>query len=116
MTTSTFFTEPLTDYFESLWSCQVSPKIILGDFNIHMDLTVGYTGVHGSHMFVIAACPCIGELFSDHFPVIVFHFPDKLDTLNDKKTNKIEEFVCLSLSSMNNICAQPHCEWREDIF
>ena len=69
MTTSTFFTEPLTDYLESLWSCQVSPKIILGDFNIHMDLTVGYTGVHGSHMFVIAACPCIGELFSEHFPV-----------------------------------------------
>ena len=91
VTTSTFFTEPLTDYLESLWSCQVSPKIILGDFNIHMDLTVGYTGVHGSHAAclstthelghtldliitrtsdnITAACPCIGELFSDHFPV-----------------------------------------------
>ena len=68
------------------------PLIILGDFNIHMDLLpVGYTGVDGSqeaclstthelrHTLdliitrtsdnIIAACPSIGELFSDHFPV-----------------------------------------------
>ena len=66
--------------------------IILGDFNIRMDLLpVGYTGVDGSQAAclstthelghtldlittrtsdnIIAACPCIGELFSDHFPV-----------------------------------------------
>ena len=38
---------------------------------------------------IIAACPCIGELFSDHFPVIVFHFPDKLDTLMTKRQTKL---------------------------
>ena len=66
--------------------------IILGDFNIRMDLLpVGYTGVDGSQAAclstthelghtlglitirasdnIIAACPCIGELFSEHFPV-----------------------------------------------
>ena len=35
---------------------------------------------------------------------------------NNKKTNKIVEFVCLSLSAINSACAQPYCEWREDIF
>ena len=68
------------------------PLIILGDFNIRMDLLpVGYTGVDGSQAAclstthelghtldlittrtsdnIIAACPCIGELFSEHFPV-----------------------------------------------
>ena len=35
---------------------------------------------------------------------------------NDKKTNKIEEFVCLNLRSINNTCTQPYCEWTEDIF
>ena len=92
VTTSTFFTEPFTDYLESLVMSS-EPLIILDDFNIRMDLLpVGYTGVHWSlaaclstthelgHTLdliiartsdnIIAACPCIGELFSDHFPVI----------------------------------------------
>ena len=66
------------------------PLIILGDFNIRMvDLPVGYNGVDGSHAAclstthelghtldliitrtsdnIIAACDCIGELFSDNF-------------------------------------------------
>ena len=92
MTTSTFFfTEPFTDYLESLVMSS-EPLIILGDFNIRMDLLpVGYTGVDGSQAAclstthelghtlglittrasdnIIAACPCIGELFSEHFPV-----------------------------------------------
>ena len=91
VTTSTFFTEPFTDYLESLVMSS-EPLIIFGDFNIRMDLLpVEYTGVDGSHEAclstthelghtldlittrtsdkIIAACPCIGELFSDHFPV-----------------------------------------------
>ena len=52
MTTSTFFTEPFTDYLESLVMSS-EPLIILGDFDIGMDLLpVGYTGVDESH----AAC------------------------------------------------------------
>ena len=52
MATSTFFTEPFTDYLESLVMSS-EPLIILGDFNIRMDLLpVGYTGVDGSQ----AAC------------------------------------------------------------
>ena len=92
VTTSTFFTEPFTDYLESL-VISSEPLIILGDFNIRIDLLpVGYTGVDGSHAAclstthelghtldlittltsdnIISACPCIVELFSDHFPVI----------------------------------------------
>ena len=90
VTTSTFYNGPFTDYLESLVMSS-EPLIILGDFNIRMDLPVGYTGVDGSHAAclstthelghtldliitrtsdnIIAACPCIGELFSDHFPV-----------------------------------------------
>ena len=90
MTTSTFFTEPFTDYLKSLVMSS-EPLIISGDFDIRMDLPVGYTGVDGSHAAylsnthelghtldliitrtsdnIIAACPSIGELFSDHFPV-----------------------------------------------
>ena len=91
VTTSTFFTDPFTVYLESLVMSSKS-LIILGDFNIRMDLLpVGYTGVDGSQAAclstthelghtldliitrtsdnIIAACPCIGELFSDHFPV-----------------------------------------------
>ena len=90
MATSTFFTEPFTDYLESLVMSS-EHLIILGDFNIRMDLPVGYTGVDESHaacLFttherghtldliitgtsdnIIAACPCIGELFTHHFPV-----------------------------------------------
>ena len=66
------------------------PLIILGDFNIRMDLVpVGYTGVDGSQAAclstthelghtldlittrtsdnIIAACPCIGSYFSTIF-------------------------------------------------
>ena len=90
VTTSTFYNGPFTDYLESLVMSS-EPLIILGDFNIRMDLPVGYTGVDGSHAAclstthelghtldliitrtsdnIIAACPSIGELFSDHFPV-----------------------------------------------
>ena len=91
VTTSTFFTDPFTVYLESLVMSS-KPLIILGDFNIRMDqLPVGYTGVDGSQAAclstthelghtldlittrtsdnIIAACPSIGELFSEHFPV-----------------------------------------------
>ena len=130
VTTSTFFTEPLTDYLESLWSCQVSPKIILGDFNIHMDLTVGYTGVNGSHAAclstmhelghtldliitrtsdnITAACPCIGELFSDHFPVFCEIRSDTrqanvthVQFRKMKSTNFLRPFLLLSLIMMH---------------
>ena len=90
MTTSTVLTEPFTDYLKSLVMSS-EPLINLGDFNIRMDLPVGYTGVDGSYAAclstthelghtldliitrtsdnIIAACPSTGELFSDHFPV-----------------------------------------------
>ena len=52
VTTSTFFTEPFTDYLESLVMSS-EPLIVLGVFNIRMDLLpVGYTGVDWSQ----AAC------------------------------------------------------------
>ena len=81
VTTSTFFTEPFTDYLESLVMSS-EPLIILGDFNIRMDLPhaayLSTTHELGHTLYliitrtsdnIIAACPSIGELFSDHFPV-----------------------------------------------
>ena len=81
MTTFTFFTEPFTDYLESLVMSS-EPLIILGDFNIRMDLPhaaclsttheLGHTLdliITLTSDNIIAACPSIGELFSNHFPV-----------------------------------------------
>ena len=85
VTTSTFYNGPFTDYLESLVMSS-EPLIILGDFNIRMDLPVGYTGVDGSHAACLSTTHELGhtldliitrtsdnihccELFSDHFLV-----------------------------------------------
>ena len=85
VTTSTFYSGPFTDYLESLVMSS-EPSIILGDFNIRMDLPVGYTGVNGSHAACLSTTHELGhtldliitrtsdnihccELFSDHFLV-----------------------------------------------
>lgn len=97
VTTSTFFTE-FSDYLESLVMSS-EPLLILGDFNIQMDLpddtdcrnlsdvleSMGLTQhvLQSTHELghtldliithisdnIIAARPYTGELFSDHFPV-----------------------------------------------
>ena len=85
VTTSTFYNGPFTDNLESLVMSN-EPLIILGDFNIRMDLPVGYTGVDGSHAACLSTTHELGhtldliitrtsdnihccELFSDHFLV-----------------------------------------------
>ena len=76
VTTSTFFTEPFTDYLESLVMSS-EPLIILGDFNIRMDLphaaclsTTHELG-HTLDLIITRTSDNIHccELFSDHFLV-----------------------------------------------
>ena len=68
VTSCTFFTEPFTDYLASL-VLSSKPLIILGDFNIRMDLlSVGYTGFDGSQAACLSTTHELG-----HSLVVPYH-------------------------------------------
>ena len=58
-------------------------------------------------------------MFLWNLPFFFFFFMTKVREtwhFNGKKTNRNKEFVCLSLSSINNTCTQHYFEWRAGIF
>ena len=132
---STFIKE-FSDYLESLVMSS-EPLLILGDFNIHMDLPDDTDCRNMSHLLVsmglkhvlqpthelghtldliitrisdniIAGCPYTGELLSDHFPVFCQLKPERPQVaVKHLQFRKIKSIDCDQFSEAN--CSSQLC-------